>query len=207
MKAGALADDVGVVSEVVGAATEDVFEMPDVTEDAVGHRCTQQEPERFNGLQFRCTRWQTVQNDVGWHFQFLGDMPAGIVENNHQDLFSMRIRSGGKLRQRLSYQVGFDSRQEQTKHAAGFRLGEIINIQPVVLGLAVVLRPMTALGPNASTRRLQAQPGFILRPHFNLFLGMILTEGPHPAFQGFFSTPDVPRAWPSSDDSDVALAR
>jgi hypothetical protein len=204
VKADAGLDNVRVIFEVVAPAPQDVFEVAEVAEDAIGGGFSEQWPQGFNRLQFRRGRRQKVQDHVGRHLQLLGAMPTGVVENDDENLFSFRIGPGGELGQRLAHQIGADTRQEQPKQSAGLRFGETINIQPVVLGLPVARRSMTAQPPGASAGWLQTQARFVFGPNRDGFSRVLLTESPYSSFQGFFSTPVVGPPTPPADDAAAA---
>ena len=141
MEADAALNEAWVIGEVVAAMAEDVFEVADVAEDAIGDRLTDERPEGFDGLQFWGTRRQPVKDDVVGRDQLLGRVPAGVVHDQDDELLPVRIRMSGKVGQRRVHQLGLHPWQKDAERPAGLGFGEAIDVEPLIFHLAVAQRP------------------------------------------------------------------
>src|SRR5690349_24758731 len=86
-------DPVRIVGEIAAPLCQDLIEIGQGVEMKIGQRLVDHGPEMLGRLEFRGIGWQELQADAVRDLQVLGDVPAGAVENEHDDL----VRSGSDI--------------------------------------------------------------------------------------------------------------
>jgi hypothetical protein len=79
-------DPVLIVGEIAAPLAQHLIEIGQGMEMLIGKRLVDQGPEMLGRLEFRRIGRQELQVDAFGDLQVLGDMPAGAVENQHDDL-------------------------------------------------------------------------------------------------------------------------
>src|SRR3954468_6689817 len=118
-------------------------------------------------LEFRGIGWQELQADAVRDLQVLGDMPAGAVEDEHNDL----VRSGSDVagergqdpvEHRRVYRIG-----QEPDHIASYRPDEAVDINPLKALVPAGQRALTPARPDLADDRLKAGAMFIEGPHLD----------------------------------------
>ena len=129
-------------------------------------------PEAFDRVELGAVGRQVQEREVRRHLQRLGDVPAGVVEHQHD----VGVGTGGPADegQVLVHQAGVDGRGEERGGGAGDRVDGGEEVEPVVLGLLERGRPRALVGPDVRQRPLLADTGLVLEPDLDPAIGMVL---------------------------------
>ena len=154
----------------VAAVVENVLvglEYP-VGEPVVAHEL----PDVFGRIELGRFGWQRHQGDVVGNGELVGEMPAGLIEQQHG--MATRLDRLGDLRQMQRHRGGVAARQHQARRSAARRADRAEEIGRA--GALIVRRrgPAAASRPAPCDLVLLADAGFILEPDFYRLAGGLL---------------------------------
>ena len=90
MELGGGLDPVRIVGEIAAPLCQDLIEIGQGVEMLIGQRLVDHGPEMLGRLEFRRIGRQELEADAVGNLKVLGDMPAGAVEDEHDDLVRRR---------------------------------------------------------------------------------------------------------------------
>src|ERR1700674_5201725 len=158
-------DGPGLIDELVpgmAAAVEDVVVG---AEDAVGEPVVAYDlPDVFDRVEFGRFCRQRHQGDVVGDIELVGEVPAGLIEQ--QDGMGARRHGTGDFCQMQRHRGGIAARQDK---AGGASLGRADGAEDVGRAGALIVRrrgPRSAPRPASGDLVLLADPGLVLKPDF-----------------------------------------
>src|ERR1700733_6510846 len=122
-------------------------------------------PDVFLGVEFRAAGQKKERRQIVWPFEFLGFMPAGVIEK-HNAMSAKGYALGDFIEMLLHRErIGVGQHQRRARIALGTDGAEHIDaFIALICGLA---RARAALGPLAHAAILLAKPHFVLEPNLN----------------------------------------
>src|SRR5215216_872762 len=192
-----------IAIENAAALGHDLLELSKRPEVPVRERLIQDGPEVFSRLKLRGVAGQVDQPEALGHNQVRCGVPAGVVENEHDDPLSSRPGLAGKQRQQRGEERLGDPVRYVPEHLAGDRLHEGGDVQPLVAVVAERDRPLTLGGPHPAQDRLQADAVLVHGPDLDRLvrvLGPLLGDG---LLQLLWNGPPLPSrslrlSWPGN---------
>jgi hypothetical protein len=133
------------------------FENP-VREPVVAHEL----PDVLRGVEFRALRRQWNQRDVGGHEKLVGEVPAGLVDQEYG--VSARCHRGGNLGQMQVHRrcVAMGQNERRPLAVPGADGAEDIGRARALI--ARRRRPCATSGPSPGDLVLLSNPGFVGKP-------------------------------------------
>src|SRR3954452_23407759 len=160
-------DPVRIVGEIAAPLCQGLIEIGQGVEIAVGQRLVDHGPEMLGRLEFRGIGRQELQADAVGDLQILGDMPAGTIEDEHDDLVGSGPDVAGERRQDPAEHRRVDRIGQEPDHIAGCRPDEAVDINPLKALVAAGQRALTPARPNFADDRLEAGAMFVEGPHLD----------------------------------------
>lgn len=105
--------------------------------------------------------------DALGHFDFLADVPSGIVEDQDDGLVGAGSDGFGEGIEDGLEQGDIDGTGEPPLYVATRRMDEGVEIEPFVLMAAHRQRSLSGLGPDAPHQRFQTETVFVEGPHLD----------------------------------------
>ena len=131
------------------------IEFGEGVEVPVGDGLIDMYPERLCGLQLGRVRRQIDEADAFGHGETGGGVPAGAVQNEHDDALAPGAGLTGEKREGFGEEVLVDARGEVPETLAGRRRDEGGDIEPFEAVVAGCDRPVAARCPDPAGDRLQ----------------------------------------------------
>jgi hypothetical protein len=138
----------------------------------IGQRFIAQRPQPLAWLQFWRVGWQEQQVQAIRHYDLTAEMPAGLIDNQHNLLVWPTADCRGELGQGRTPDVAGNRRQQQPERLATLRTDKAVEIGPFVAMLHCDNRALTFLAPHAANDRLEANPMLIFTPDLDRRLGV-----------------------------------
>lgn len=132
-------------------------------------------------------RRKEPQDDIVRNDDISGNVKPRLVDDQEKNLSAFWIDIVHELPQRNGNDCGVHCRQEQPETLPVCRMDEGVDVEPLVARVAWGNRARSSLCPLASHRWLQAQPGLIFEPGFDVLVRMENGENVDRRFQHFFS--------------------
>ena len=162
-----------IAMENATALGDDVLEISKRPEVLVGEGLIEDGPEVFSRLKLGRVWGQVDEPDPVRDSQVRRGVPAGVVENEHDDAIPSRPSLAGKQRQQRGKEQLRDAVREVPKHLARGRLHEGGDVQPLVPVVTERDRPLTLGRPHASDDRLQPEAVLVGSPDLDRFVRVL----------------------------------
>ena len=114
------------------------------------------------------------QLDPRRHDEIAADVPAGVVEDQDDQLVLPGRDRRGERRQHRAEEHGVDGVAHEPDHLAGARVDEAVEVEPLVAVPPDRDRPLSSRGPLPTQHRLQAEPALVEGPDLDLPPGLLL---------------------------------
>jgi hypothetical protein len=169
-----------IAIEHATALGDDLLEIGKRREVLVGERLVEDGPKVLGGLKLGRVWGQVDEPEALGHDQVGRGVPAGAVEQKHDDALASRPGLAGKQRQQRGEEWLGDPVRHIPEHLAGDRLHEGGHVQPLIAVVAQRDGPLTFGRPHPAQDRLQPDAVLVRGPDFDWrvrVLGSRLSDG------------------------------
>ena len=166
MEEGVSSDQFGGFAQIEASLGEAVGERMNIGEAAVGDGLVGERPEAFGGVQLRRVGRQKEKDEPLGRFDFLADVPAGVIEDEDDDLGATNAAFLGEGLERFLEGRDVDGVEEIPDHLARAWFDKAIEIEPLVAVVGAGDRSLAPRRPDAAGERLQAEAVLVEGPDF-----------------------------------------
>ncbi len=129
---------------------------------------------------------QQGQVDAIRHLEVVTDVPASLVDDQHDLLVWSRTRGLGKLLKGKLVDPGVDRWQDEPEALASFGPDEAVEVEPLVARMDCGDGALTFGSPDPTQDGLEAKPMLVLAPDLDLGIGIAIPDARDNACQALF---------------------